>query len=336
MNQDFHNSTADFYRRRAGYVLGVLLLVVVSYTAVSFVSAPTPQVEEIGIVREPVDVYGTASAANTLIDDELPQHLGLPELSVTAALVSKLGDQKPLFAYRLDSRWPLASVTKLLTAVVAYDALSPGQIITISPEAVATEGEAGGLSAGERYSVSDLVKAMLTVSSNDAAMALAQAYDKKQLGESEYVAAINKTALFTDLMQQRARDLGMYDTYFGDPSGLSVINQSTLGDVAVLVEYLARQHPEILSITTKREQTILERKSMTRRTLLNINKFAGRSDFLGGKTGYTDEAGGNLVSLFSYQGSRYLIIVLGTTDRFGETEKLFSWLSQRLSVSALP
>ncbi len=266
------------------------------------------------------------ASARIQFDDPLPTDRGLPDIHVTAALVKELGAQNSIFTYRPRARWPIASITKLMTAMVAMDELGPATIVDISQEAADTEGDSGNLKAGEKYSVNDLIRAMLVVSSNDAAVALAQAYDSRQLGKDAYEKAINKTALFTALMQQRARSFGMPETYFGDPSGLSMVNQSVVGDLAILVDRVLALHPELFDTTRQKSTTILERVKWSKRTLVNINQFAGQKDFLGGKTGFTTEAGQNLITVFEYAGKKYLIIVLGTEDRFGETSKLYEWL----------
>jgi len=276
-------------------------------------------------------VAGLASAAMVGLDDALPTTANFPDIHVVAAMAKELGGENPFFVYRSNARWPLASVTKLMTAVVALETLGPATILDVPKEAVETDGVSGNLRAGDKYSVIDLVRAMLTVSSNDAAMALAQGYDKKQLGKAEYDLAVNQVAAFTAMMQEKARSLGMSETYYGDPSGLSVINQSVITDLENLVNYIDANHPEIFEITSKKETTILERRSMTRRTLLNINEYAGQADFVGGKTGFIDASSGNLLSIFKYEGKKYLIIVLGTVDRFGETTKIYEWIKEMIA-----
>ncbi len=288
----------------------------------------TASVAQVSMLESPATASAAAIAG---IDDVLPVDKHLPDLHVTSALVQELGSAQPLFVYRSTARWPLASVTKLLTSVVALDELGAGTLISVSESAVQTEGEAGGLKKGDTYSVIDLVRAMLTVSSNDAAVALAQAYDKKKQGSELYEQALNKTALFTEAMQSRARAIGMSETYFGDPSGLSVVNQSIVTDLNALVNYIANNHPELFDITRAKEVKILERKTMTSRKLTNINEFAGQSDFVGGKTGFIDQSEGNLISVFKHNNKKFVIIVLGTADRFGQTRALYDWVKNSVT-----
>lgn len=311
-----------FFSAGAALILSVGLFFFTATSEAPVAHQPAPSRND-AIVTE----SGLASAV-LQFDETIPVDKGLPDIHVTSALVKELDAQQPLFVYRPRARWPIASITKLMTAVVALEELGPTLIIPITQEAIDTEGEAGLMKVGERYTVTDLIKMMLLVSSNDAAAALAGAYDKKQLGEEAYATALNKTALFTARMQERARALGMEETYFGDSSGLSMVNQSVVGDLAILVRHIQGTQPTILEIARQKQASVLDQKRMARRTIVSINQFAGQKDFLGGKTGFTDEAGQNLVSLFSYKGKKYLIVVLGTEDRFGETVKLYEWLKK--------
>ena len=210
--------------------------------------------------------------------------------------------------------WPLASITKLMTALVIRESLDLGQSVKIDEAAILEEGAAGGFSAGEVFSVSDLLKAMLAVSSNDIAAALSGAY--LQIKNISLIEAMN----------QKAETLQMNNTRFVDATGLSVLNQSTAEDLIRLMRYLFESRPEILGITRQKEVEITELNSKIKRELRNINKFAGDPDFIGGKTGFTDEANGNLISLFDPPNSPRLVFiaVFGAEDRFAETEKIYN------------
>ncbi|MDO8584781.1 MAG: serine hydrolase [bacterium] len=231
-----------------------------------------------------------------------------------AGTVVNLENQSVLWERRPLQRHPLASLTKLMTGVVALENIGMEKTITITDEDVRAEGDAAGLKAGETFSVRDLVAAMILSSSNDAADALARFYG---------------TSLFVNAMQQKANDIGMTNTSFFDPSGLSSLNQSTAENVASLVRYIREYYPEIFTLSRSKEQTILEQTAKTPRVIKSINEFAGDPQFLGGKTGYTPEAHGNLVSLFSAGEKTLLIIVLGTDDRFGETRALGKWAKEQ-------
>lgn len=228
-----------------------------------------------------------------------------------AALLKYLNYNVAVFELNSQKRWPIASLTKLMTSVVAAEKIGFDKKITMSEKAVKTEGTAGDFRTNEVFSSGDLIKAMMLVSSNDAAVALAEFF-----GENEFV----------NEMQKKAAELMMRQTTFVEPTGLSFINQSTASDLEKLIIYIYYNHPEILEASKKREAEITELKTAQRRKLFNIDKFSGRSDFIGGKTGYTEEAGRNLIAFFDINEKLILSIVLGAVDSFEETNRLLKCL----------
>lgn len=234
-----------------------------------------------------------------------------PAVQAAAGLVKEIGTSRVLWEKSASRRWPLASLTKLMTAVVTLENLELDQRIAMTERTVAADGNVGGFRSGEIFAVYDLLKTMILISSNDAAAALAEFYG---------------TSDFLERMQAKTFELGMNQTTFFDPSGLSVLNQSTVLDLEKLINYIRKIHPQILEISRLKGSTLIELGSRTPRTIFSNNQFSGRPEFLGGKTGYIDESDGNLISLWQLGNRDFLIIVLGSNDRFGETEKLFSWL----------
>ncbi len=244
-----------------------------------------------------------------------------PAVAAAAVLTQELGAPTALFERQPDIRWPIASITKLMTAVIALEQFSPSLVVNFSPTAVGTDGASGAFKVGEQFSVWDMVVAMLTVSSNDSAVALAEAFPSAQH---------TPVADFLDVMQRKAGELGMTQTTFADPTGLSFLNQSTPRDLEKLAEYIADKHGEIFVATRQKSATILELTSRKTRQLANINSFAGTEGFLGGKTGFIDVSNGNLLSIFSVRGREIFVLVFGTQDRFLETEKVYAWLKEAI------
>ncbi|MDO8663964.1 MAG: hypothetical protein Q7K44_00200, partial [Candidatus Liptonbacteria bacterium] len=166
------------------------------------------------------------------------------------------------------------------------------------------------LKIGDRYSIGDLMFAALLESSNESAEAIASF-----VGRKEFIALMNK----------QVASWGFADTHFDDPTGLSASNQSTAVDLLGLSKQIYEKYPEIFKITQRPSGYITELNSNKKLLIKSINLFAGQDNFLGGKTGFIDEAGGNLLSIFSYRTRPIIIIVLDTGDRFGDTEKLLNW-----------
>ena len=237
-----------------------------------------------------------------------------PELDVKAALVKDLDDNINLYAFNADLRWPLASLTKLMSAVITIEDVGLNKEVDISEFAIASEGVAGKFEAEEKYLAGELVKAMLLVSSNDAAAAIAEFYGKDN---------------FVKQMQSKAYFLGMNQTTFSDPTGILSTNSGTVNDLEILVRYILEKHPGIFKATAQQKTEILENSKMIKKELLNINSYASsRPNFLGGKTGFTDEASGNLISIFEHKGHKILFIVFGTSNRFEQTDILFNWVKE--------
>lgn len=226
-------------------------------------------------------------------------------------LDSSIGSGPTIFELNPEKRWPIASLTKLMTAIVSIEKMDLDKEIIMTKKAVDTEGTAGEFEIGEVFKLRDLIKAMLISSSNDAAVAITEDFEERD---------------FINEMQKKAAEIKMFSTTYLEPSGLSFINQSTVADLAKLMSYIYFEHPEILEISRQKEAEILELKSNKPRRLLTINKFAGEPDFIGGKTGYIDEAGRNLVGIFDIDGKTVLTIILGADDSFKETEKLKSFV----------
>lgn len=247
-------------------------------------------------------------ATEEILNESPPPPPIVEEVSVSAAGAYALTGEE-LYSFRADKRWPIASITKLMTALIASEEFESNEVITITEKAIVTEGNSG-FAVGEKYYAEDLIEAMLLISSNDAATALAIHY-----GEDAFI----------DRMNERAGELGMTNTSFRDPTGLSFQNLSSVEDLRKLALYIWENDPQIFRTTTQKTGMLTEVQTGRRKTVENINTFAGRGDFLGGKTGRIPEAEGNLLSIFKTQNREpTIIVVLGTKDRFKETEAILN------------
>lgn len=238
------------------------------------------------------------------------QNLNCSNLITAKAALLKNLNKNANVIYKLNNnnRWPIASITKLMTAAIALENIDKNKEIIVSEKAVLTYGESGDLKAGYKLKMNDLLQTMLVVSSNDAAVAIAESFGQKD---------------FIMLMNKKAGELNMNQTFFVDSTGLSFLNQSTADDLAKLADYIYANHEDIFDITKKKSAkiSVLGEKAIF---LTNINKFSGQSNFLGGKTGFIDEAGRNLISLFKKDSDIVLSIILGANDAFEETGKLIN------------
>ncbi len=268
-----------------------------------------------------IEAISSADSPSALDVAEIPgkKEPKVPEeLAAKASIVIDLTSGEEVLSLHEAERWPLASVSKLMSAIVARENMSLEQRVVFSQAAIDTEGVSGGFKEGDIYSVEDLVYAMMVVSSNDAAVALSESMPGDQ---------------FVSLMNQKALELGMNNTHFKEPTGLSMLNQGTANDLALLVEYAWDKHPELFTVSSRPTATIRDLKTNKNVKLTNINALASRRDFLGGKTGYTEDANENLVSVFSIGGKPTAIIILGADDRVSEAEKIISFISHDINSS---
>jgi len=245
--------------------------------------------------------------------------LDIQAKSAISILVGDEGREKFLFAKEINQQLPFASLTKLMTALVVTKYYNLDNEIVVSKEAIQQEGDFGKLEAGQVFPVRYLLYPLLMESSNDAAFALADDYE--DMTERKFV----------ELMRWEAERLKMQDTFFDNATGLdpeesgTKINYSTAADLVKLTKEILK-NPLILEVL----QT--QRYSFYGPELINSNELLGEiPGIVGGKTGYTGEAGGCMILVTQApQNQGYLINVIlgsnGTQDRFGEMEKLVSWV----------
>lgn len=248
-------------------------------------------------------------------DEKLPTRIWSvldSEIKAQAVLIQSLDSGFPFLHYNTYKQWPIASISKLMTAAVVLENIGENKKISISKNAVLIEGVAGELKSGEVYSSRDLIKIMLLTSSNDAAVA----FGEYMGGSDELVRALNK----------KARELGMNDTVFYDESGLSDLNISTANDLLILTKYIVEKHPEIFSWTRTNSFLVEPMNDPKTRTVTNIIPFLDSRNFLGGKTGTIESSHENFLGIFLLQNYRVAVIVLGSPNRVEEVPALLQWV----------
>lgn len=281
-------------------------------------------------LREGAQVVTTLRNQKTNLKNESgdsPQSLGFqsqasiistaikPSISAETAIVEKF-DGTVLWNKDGLKRWPAASLTKLMTAAVAATQLPMDLVIRIEDRklGLSVRGDSRRtLMEGEMYSVRDLIAYALLPSNNEAADALAGAVGREK---------------FVSLMNQQAANWGMVNTHYEEPTGLSVLNQSSPSDIAILLFRLKENFPKLMDLSAEGRAQVREQTSGRTTDLISIHKFAATNGFLGGKTGFTYDAKGNLASLFLLRGAPVAVVVMGSDDREGDTTALLSYLRE--------
>jgi len=220
--------------------------------------------------------------------------------------------QRALFNKNADEQLPLASIAKLMTALVAYELIDDEAVISITIDAIRQDGDSGLLD-GESFSLRNLTDLTLITSSNDGAYALATAAGSVLTRDGDLA------KVFVDAMNIRAEEIGLSQTYFHNPTGLDISETEggaygSARDVAFLMEYIITNYPDILELTNE-DLTSIKNDAGAAHTAKNTN--VGVLDIGGliaSKTGYTDLAGGNLVIVYSAGLNRPIIIsILGSS-----------------------
>jgi D-alanyl-D-alanine endopeptidase (penicillin-binding protein 7) len=243
-----------------------------------------------------------------------------PRLHSSAALVMDEREGVVLYGRNMEEPHPIASVTKLMTAMVTLDRRLPmDEIITIAPEdRDRLRGSASRLPIGAKLTRHDVLLAALAASDNRAAAALARTYPDGRL-------------TMLHIMNEKARILGMTNTHFADPAGLNNGSVSTARDLAILVTAASR-YDLIQEFTTTGEFTVTDHRRHRRPIeFVNTNRLVRSSawDINLSKTGYTDDAGNCLV-METVIGDRPVIIVLlnswGKLSKYGDSRRIRDWL----------
>lgn len=247
----------------------------------------------------------------------------LLDIKARSAFVFDIKKNHVLYAKDAETTLPLASITKIMTAIVASESLPATSTISISTTDLSQDGDSG-LLANERWNFKKLLDFTLSVSSNDGASAIASA----------------SSPIFIEKMNQKAATLGLNSMRFYNPTGLdeSIVQSGGYGsaiDVAKLFSYTLSTYPDIFTATRYANFTVSSLDNF-KHTAVNtdaeINNIPG---IIGSKTGYSDLAGGNLAIIYDASVNYpIIVVVLGSTyyDRFDDILKLVKASNQALSL----
>ena len=216
------------------------------------------------------------------------------EITARSYLAVNLSDDTVLLEKNTERSYPIASITKLMTAVVASEKIDLNRKITLTEKMLEPHGNSPSIYLGLNISAENLLKAMLIQSTNDAAESLSYFAGKEN---------------FISLMNQKARDLGMNSTVFYDAHGLSSSNRSTAKDLAKLLSYIKKNYPEVLQISRNNDFWLPDSTGKQLK-FRNLNSFYPFASFIGGKTGYLPQAKQTFASIFNIKDKDMAIIVL--------------------------
>jgi D-alanyl-D-alanine endopeptidase (penicillin-binding protein 7) len=269
---------------------------------------------------------GDVSSSPHVSSAQFLRHADPRGLFLRSSVALVLDDEEgvPLFERNADEQRPIASLTKLMTAIVCLDAELPlDEVITITrQDRDRLRGSKSRLSYGTRLTRKDALYIALAASENRAANALGRSYPGGRQA-------------FVDAMNAKAEQLGMESTNFSDPTGLSSGNVSSARDLARLIEAAAR-YTLIREVTTRPLGSVTDLRSGWKVEFFNTNRLVRRKDWdiRLSKTGYIADAGNCLVMKAELADRPVTIILLnswGKLSKFGDSNRIRKWLGETVA-----
>jgi D-alanyl-D-alanine carboxypeptidase (penicillin-binding protein 5/6) len=237
-----------------------------------------------------------------------------PLLTARAVIVYDQSNGAILYEKAMDQKLPEASLTKLMTALVAIETYDLGEEIEITYPVTNTENNVMGLQVGELITVENLLKGLLIFSANDAALALEYHHPE---GSAGFIKAMNQKAQALHLSQTSFRNTPGFD----DPG-----HYSTTFDLAILGKAVL-ENPKLTSIMQTEQELVTDVTGTIQHPLQTTNQLLNNfSGLVAGKTGSTPLAGGCLITQVNREGHPIITVVLGSQDRFKDTANLVNWV----------
>ena len=257
---------------------------------------PAAAAEQQGLIRKP---------------GPLPGH-GI-KVTARSAIVVDGTTGRVLWAKRVHTRRPIASTTKIMTAIVAMERLGPRSVVTVDRSVRRVAPITEGLRPGERVEAWKLFYGLLLYSGNDDALALA-------------IGAGGTRSRFVELMNEKAHALHLGDTHFRSPSGLlDRDNYSSAWDLAALTRY-ALWNPRFRAVVRTRVKHVPWAPPTWEKIYVNKNHLLGSYRGADGvKTGWTTVAKHCLVASARRHGVHLIVVVLGADDSYADARKLLNW-----------
>lgn len=239
----------------------------------------------------------------------------LAEISAKGAVLIDCKTGDVLFKKNADTKLPMASTTKIMSAMLALESGNLDEEFTVDSDAIKVEGSSMGLREGDRVTMRTLVYGMLLPSGNDAANAAA-------------VRICGSTDKFVEMMNKRAKKLGLKSTHFVTPSGLdddTDEHYSTAYDMAMLTKQ-ALKNPDFREICSKYKAKLKYGNPPYERWLTNSNKLLNSCEgVIGVKTGFTDKAKRCLVSACKRDGATLICVTLNAPDDWLDHTRLYDY-----------
>ncbi len=235
------------------------------------------------------------------------------DISAKAAVLIEASTGRVISAKNADMRLPMASTTKIMTALVAIENCDVSTVVTISPDAVGVEGSSIYLFEGEQLTLEDLLYALLLASANDAAAAIAIEVGGSIEG-------------FAEMMNEKAREMGLSNTHFTNPHGLDDPEHYTTAAELAKIASVAMKNEVFRTIVSTRKRTIPQNDGEGVRLLVNHNKLLNSYEgCIGVKTGFTKQSGRCLVSAAERDEIELIAVTLSAPDDWNDHKTMLDY-----------
>jgi D-alanyl-D-alanine carboxypeptidase len=249
----------------------------------------------------------------------LPESLDSINSSASAFVVYDTESRSVIAGKNQSLRFSPASTAKIMAAVVTLAHYNLDEYLTIPVSVYTVQGSKMNLVAGEELTVRSLLYGMMLPSGNDAAYTLAFYYPGGIAG-------------FVNAMNDKAKELKLSNTHFDDPDGFEDGNFTTGIELARLASY-AMQNETFREIVSTQNIQVANKNGSHKYFLKNLNELLAYQNVVGIKTGFTNEAGGVLVTGIKKDGKLLIVVVLKSQDRFSDTEDLMRFINEKVDFS---
>lgn len=294
------------------FYIFVILILFVIFIALAFLNVTVrKQIAGINLFETPL----------SFTPQNYPQIISrsVPEISAKGAVVIDSVSKVPLFEKNFDLRFPPASTTKIMTALVALEYYNLGDVLTIKQADV--EGSMLGFENGQRFTFENLLYAMLLPSSNEAALAVAQNYPG---GETAFITRMN----------EKAKELHLNSTHYADPIGLEDQSDYTTPFDLAILSSIALENQEFAKIVSAKTKQIASLAG-DKYYLYSLNELLSIPGVNGVKTGHTEGAGDVLVTSRKINGGELIFVVMQSQDRFADTQNLIYYLDNNINYLSI-
>ena len=244
-----------------------------------------------------------------------------PEVTAKAAFFVETNSGRVFYSKDERQKLPIASLVKVMTVLIAMEHRGLDEKMTVSQHAADMEPDKMLLIAGEKLTLKELLYGIFLVSANDAAEVLAEG-------------STGNRADFIKLMNDKALQLGLRDTFYANPTGLdedSGNSYSSAYDLAILARFLIKHYPEVVNISSTEHLSLSQTPEHQDYDMYSgINLLSTYPGVVGFKTGYTPEAGLTLITLARKNGHEILGVLLGSENRREEAKELLDYSFKQL------